>query len=265
MANLKIWRLNPKSIKVERAEKTLKNTANESGVKWCKSYSSVNEMGWWIYSPVDIDITWRGGKIFEHKLLEEWSPLEHQLLKSVSDSNDNVNVEDFCPASGRSHFTFGSVDVGVVQIWTGCIFKTEPGWCLQIRSPINCPPRDFYVMEGILETDWMQYDIWVNLVFTKENETIQIRKNSFPPLAQIIPIRRESVEGDWKIEKDTLINKDDPEDKDVIEYWLQYNHKKFSCGGKQKLNEERNKNSTTFWLERQKHLNKETLEASREI
>lgn len=258
--NLKIWRLNPKGIRLEKAEKTLHGNANEAGVKFCRPYSSCNALGWWVFSPVDLDIIWRGGKIFEHKLLEPWPNVEHDLVNSLTNEKDNVKVDDFCPASGRSHLTIGAVDDGIVQIWTGCIFKTPPGWCLQIRSPINCNPQPYYVMEGILETDWMQYDIWINLVFTEKDKLIQIRKNQWPPLAQLIPTRRESVDGDWQIGSDKNVNREEAEDNEVFEYWMQYNHKKYSCGGRQKLNEVKNKNATTFWLERQKNLDKETLE-----
>lgn len=260
--DLKIWRLNPKSIRLEKAEKTLRGTANTAGVKWCKAYADANSLGYHVFPPVDIDITWHGGKDFEHTILEPWPATEHDIVKSITLKKDNVNPEDFCPASGRTHTSVGAVDNAVAQIWTGCIFKTLPGWCLQVRSPINCEPHPCYhVMEGILETDWMQYDIWLNLVFTKQDELVRIRKDQWPPIAQLIPIKREGVEGSCDIISDKPVNRDEPEDNEVFEYWLQYNHKKFSCGGKQQLGENRTKDSTTFWTERQKNLNKETLEA----
>jgi hypothetical protein len=74
---LNVWRLHPKSVRLERAEKTLKGTANEIAVKWCAPYSKVNQLGWWIYPAVAMDVCWHGGKEFEHKLLQPYLP--HRL------------------------------------------------------------------------------------------------------------------------------------------------------------------------------------------
>jgi len=263
--NLEVWRLHPKGIQLTKAEKTLNGNANEAGVKWCAPYSKINATGWWISPPVDIDIRWLGGTNFEHKLHEEWPHTEHDIVKSLTKDSDNVDPNKFAPIEGRSKFTWGAVESGVCQIWTGCIFKTPPGWCLQVRSPINCPNVDYFVMEGVLETDWMQYDIWINLVFHTPNKWIEFRKNNWPPLAQLIPLRRESVEGPWTISKDEVVNRDTPEANEVFEYWLQYNHKKFGSGGKQQLSQDRTKDSTTFWKERQEAIDKGKFEPKKPV
>lgn len=246
--NLKIWRLHPKGIRLEKAEKTLKGTAHPAGVRFCAPFTIANSQGFWVYPPVDVDfnLTEKG---FEVKELEPWVHTEHELTKSLVKDSDFVNVDDFCPISGRSKFTWGAVEPNVVQIWTGCIFQTEPGWCLHVRSPINFHTPHFQIMEGILETDWMFYDIWINLVVTKKNEWISLRKNQPFPFAQIIPVKRDSLI-DHSIVQDNIVNRQSPESNEIFSYWLQYNAKKFSNGGKQKLNEERTKDSTTFWKER---------------
>ncbi len=254
---LNIWRLHPKGMKFVKAEKTLNGTAHAGGVKFCKPFSSVNSLGWWIFPAVDMDIKW-DGENYEHKLLEPYSNSDHQLVQSLL--HEDAEVEKFCPANGgRSKFTFGSVEPSIVQMWSGCILETPPGWCLQVRSPINFAPQKYHVMEGIIESDWMQYDLWVNLSIDVKNEWINIRKDSWPPIAQIIPIRRESVEGDWKIEKDKILNREDEDANRVFEYWVQYNKQKFCEGGKQWASQDgsRTKDSTTYWRERMKMIGRE--------
>lgn len=256
---IRIYRLHPQGVRFEKAEKTQHGMANPAAVKFCRPFSSCNALGLWLYPPIDFNVKWNGGKDFEHQLLEPWPNTEHDLVKSLVKPSDQVNSNDFCPPQGRSKFTWGSVEEGVMQLWTGCIFKTPPGWCLQLRSPINLYNPDYHVMEGILETDWMQYDIWINVAFHTKNKWIEFRKNQWPPLAQLIPLRRESVDGDWKFEE-TIANRDDPESEEVFKYWLQYNKKKFSQGGKQYLTKDRTKDSTTFFKERQLLLDKTTNE-----
>ncbi len=249
--NLEVWRLHPKGIRLEKAEKTLHNTANQAGVKFCRPFSSANSQGWWIYPPVDFDVILKNGK-FEYQLHDVWTNTEHELVKSLTTEKDKVDINNFCPPEGRSKFTWGSVENNIVQIWTGCIFKTPPGWCLQVRSPINMPNSNYSIMEGIIESDWMQYDIWINISVLKENQLIQFRKDQFPPLAQLVPIRRETCDAPWEISSDLIVNRDNQEGENVFKFWLDYNHKKFEMGGNQYLSKDRKKDATTFHKERKK-------------
>ncbi len=252
---LNIWRLHPSGIRIIPAEKTLNGTAHPEGVKFCGPFTTANKAGFWAFPPADIDICWTG-ESFEHRIISNYSGVDHEFVKQLVQRKDGVNPEDFCPAGGRSKYTWGAVENNIVQIWTGCIFETPPGWGLHIRSPINFPPRSCYVMEGILETDWMQYDIWINLVFTKQGEWIKLRREEWPPLAQLIPVQRSP---EWKINKDQLVNREEEDANRAFEYWIQYNHKKYSSGGKQMLTQERQKDSTTYHKERQRILDKKTL------
>jgi hypothetical protein len=124
--------------------------------------------------------------------------------------------------TGRNKFSWGTVDEGVVQFWTGNIFETPPGWSLHIRSPINFPTKPCHVMEGILETDWMQQDIWANVVFDRKDEWVQFRTDT--PFAQLVPVRRESYAEKWQLSEE-IINRDTPEANRVFEYWTQFNER----------------------------------------
>jgi hypothetical protein len=250
MKNLKIWKVHPKASKVQIAEKTCKGTANLNGVKWCGPYSSVNKMGFWVYAPVDLDFVCEKGE-YKVKMLESFSNEDYFLVKSLERSSDNFEINKWMiKETGRTKFTWGAVEKNVVQIWTGLIFKTPPNWALQIRSPINFPKTNFHVMEGILETDWLQYDIWINLV-CEPDQIISIRKEF--PIAHLIPIPRDSFEDDWKIEENTL-NRNSQEDNFVFEYWVEYNKKKFANGGKQFLTKDGSltKDGTTYFKEKKK-------------
>lgn len=203
-----------------------------------------------MFSPINVDIKWLGGKEFEVRYYEEYDDEDYHLIRKLILPKDNVNVDKWSiEGMGRNKFTFGMVEPAVVQIWTGLIFETPPGWCLHIRSPINFPRTSIQVMEGILETDFMQQDIWVNTVFTQENEWVEFRKDI--PLAQFIPIKRESFSENWTVSSET-VNRNTPEANRVFEYWLNFNEKKFNGNGKQALlpDMSRTKDSTTFFRER---------------
>lgn len=274
--NLKVWRLHPRGARFEKAEKTLHGQAHSGGTKFCRPYSSANQLGWWLFPPVDVDIWYTSEGEMGHEVLEPYTDVEHALVRSMVTDSDNVriqkkhpgppfDIENFCPVSGgRTKFTWNAVEPRVVQIWTGCIFETPPGWGLQIRSPVNCGNPGYHVMEGFLETDWMQYDIWVNLVIDATDQKVEIRKDQWPPLAHIVPMRRESVDADWSMQEEVL-NRDTPEGNRVFEFWTEYNHRKYGMGGNQFLTEERSKDGTTYYKVRREYLDPGTMEPEKEV
>lgn len=265
---LKVYSLHPNSCRIEKADIQLNGYANKEAIKFCGPYKFANQMGYWIYSPVDIDIMWKGGRDFEHVLHGSYDNSDYQIVSNLIKDEDPITNNNvwISPHEGRTKLTFGLVEEGLVQIWTGCIFKTPPNWCLQIRSVVNFPERGFQIMNGILDTDWMFYDIWININFSVKNEWIKIRKDDKTPLAQIIPIPRESYDKNWELSYQQ-VNRDNEEAESVFTYWLKYNQKKFNCGGKQFLSTDGayKKNSGTFFLERQMALCPHFKKPSRKV
>lgn len=253
---LKVWRAHPSAARLVRAEKTLNGTANPGGVRFCGPFTNANAAGWWIFPPVDIDIVWQGGSEFEHELLTPYDDTDGHLVRFLADKADLEHINQWSRTGGRTKFTWGLVDKGVAQIWTGCIFETPPGWGLQIRSPVNFPPRGCHVMEAMLETDWLQYDIWLNLVFDRPGEVVQLRRDEWPPIAQLVPVPRDTCSVRWRMEEET-INRNSPEAERVFRYWLEYNQKKFAGNGTtpvQPSDPPAFKDPTTYYKERKRIL-----------
>lgn len=251
---LKVWRLHPNACRLEPAEKTLQGTANRGAVRFCGPFTKANRSGWWVYPPVDIDITWHGGSEFEHELRTPYDNTDRDLVWFLADEEDREHMTHWSGPEGRTKFTWGLVEPGVVQIWTGCIFETPPGWGLHVRSPVNMPPRAFHVMEAVLETDWLQYDIWLNVAFDRPGEKVEIRRESGEPIAQLVPIRRESYDDRWRM-TDEMVNRNSEDAERVFRYWLDYNRKKFAGTGTHPIPDtDATKDSTTYYKERKRIL-----------
>lgn len=261
--DLKVWRLHPEGCRIAKAEKTVFGTANKAATKWCAPYSQANSLGWHLWPPSDVDIMWKGPKTFEYRHISEYSDYDYHFVRGMLKSTDNADPDKWCIPGGRTKFTWGAADDDVVQIWTGIILQTPPGWCLQIRSPINCElPHRFYnlgaicsVQEGILETDWMQYDLWINLKFHVRNKWVYLRRVQQFPIAQIVPVKRETM-GEWSIQE-SAVNRETPEGEKVFKYWVDYNQRKFASGGKQRLSADDPslvKDSTTYYRKRKEAL-----------
>jgi hypothetical protein len=224
---LKVWRLHPQGCPIAPADRTLRGTANPMATRWCGPFTHANKAGWWLFPPVDVDITWKGGSEFESELLTPYSNADGHLVRFLLlNDSDPVSPEKWLTAhGGRSKFTWGVVEEGVD-----------------------------HVMEAMLETDWLQYDIWINLAFHRPGERVELRRDAWPPLAQLVPVRRDAYEGAWECEEET-VNRNTPEANRVFEYYRDFNEKKFAGNGKQPRTLEDasvTKDSTTYYRERRR-------------
>ncbi|NHC13041.1 DUF6065 family protein [Motilibacter deserti] len=252
---LTVWRLHSGGSAVRPAERSLAGTAHRGGMKFCGPFTNANKSGWWVSSPVDLDITWRGGSDFEWTLHGDYPDTENQLLRFLMLGEQDVHPGRWLP---RSKFSWGMVEAGVVQIWTGCIFSTPPGWGLQVRSPVNTDRQPYSVMEAVLETDWLHTDIWLNVVFHEKDVPVQLRRESWPPLAQLLPVRREAYDERWSLQERTL-DRSTPEGEKVFKFFVDYQERKFAGEGKQPVYRDDptvTKDSTTYY-----RMRKEALEA----
>ena len=78
----------------------------------------------------------------------------------------------------------------MVQIWSGLVARTAPGWSLLVRRPANLPRSLAYeVYEGIVETDRWFGPLFINIRLTRTNVPIEL--NPELPFLQVQPVNRE--------------------------------------------------------------------------
>jgi hypothetical protein len=253
---LKVWRLHPDGVRIEPAERTLGGTANPDALKWCGPYAHANKAGFWVYPPFDIDLVWNGGPSFAHRVIEPVTDAEVDLVRSLQRPDDPEGSREFVRAfGGRTKLEFARVEPNIFQVWTGCMFETPPGWALHLRSPINLgvnPP--YRIQEGILETDWMRYDIWINVIVTEPGLVIRLRRDQSTPLAQLVPVRRESYDQPWEVVEQSFHRDTEEGDRRFLE-WTDYNHKKY-------ITHAPHKDQATYYKERRRHVSRRSSDPS---
>src|SRR2546430_16137196 len=80
---------------------------------------------------------------------------------------------------------------GVVQIWSGYLARTAPGWALLSRGTANIPRTQGYEnFEGIVETDTWFGPLFTNIRLTHSNSTVEFHRR--PPLFQVQSLLRKS-------------------------------------------------------------------------
>ncbi len=248
---VKVWRLHPHGVKLTPADIRLGGEIPADALKYCGPFTNANQAGFYIHSPVDIDVC------YDPNTAERWS---YELLSDYPDDDAQIILE-MMPQEAVKTFLAGGIFYGprrklrfspveqqpgpnVLMIWTGCIFQTPPGWGMWLRSPINREyDTAFRVEEGILETDWLPYDVWLNLRFHRYGEVAHIRRDG-PPLAQIVPVPRRVFEPRWSLQ-DQMVTEGGEEGQAAFNRWLAYNQKKYGTT-------ERPKDSSTYHRERKR-------------
>ncbi|MBS1955558.1 MAG: hypothetical protein JST89_15355 [Cyanobacteria bacterium SZAS-4] len=219
---IRVWRLHPEGAKITPADKSLMGDAPTGALRWCGPFTHANAYGFWVYPPLDIDIIWHGGRSFEYEIIHGYSHADYDHMHGLQQPGDSYQY------GPREKIDAGTVFEGIFSIWTGCAFQTPPGWALMIRSVINKPVSPvFKIQEGILETDWLAYDIWMNLQFVQQNKKVSLRRgNVASPIAQIVPVPRQAYDSPWEL-TESMMERSTPEGEKFYQSWAAYNYKKW--------------------------------------
>ncbi|HEY0184733.1 MAG TPA: DUF6065 family protein [Rhodopila sp.] len=175
----------------ERADRAAAGTLPTRAYRYCDAVTSAAGYGWWIFSPMDLQVIWDGHDIFWHfEGAHDWMPLSPAAqFPDFSQAFDGVapkTLEGCAPP-----FLTALPEPGVLQIWTGLMARTAPGWSLLVRPPVNLPnPGGYSLYEGIVETDRWFGPLFTNLRLTRTHKPVHLRANF--PLLQVQPLPREA-------------------------------------------------------------------------
>ena len=117
----------------------------------------------------------------------DWLPLKATQFPGFRDHFDAIaphEIREYSPP-----FVSALQEPGLVQLWTGLVVRTAPGWSLLVRPPANMPRTGMYeLFEGIIETDRWFGPLVTNIRLTKTNTPIEF--NPDYPLLQVQPLPR---------------------------------------------------------------------------
>jgi hypothetical protein len=157
--------------------------------QYCEAVTSATAFGWWVFSPIDQEFLWDGHGIWWRcDEVPEWLPL--QPARQFPDYLHAFDREAPEAMQGCAPpFLTALQEPGCLQMWTGLVAHTAPGWHLLVRSMPNLEQAGgIALFEGIIETDHWFGPLFINLRFTRSDTPIRIRHDY--PLAQVSPLLR---------------------------------------------------------------------------
>jgi Family of unknown function (DUF6065) len=133
----------------------------------CLPLRIASQAGWFVLNSSALRVTWNGGN--------QKSDIEIESL-----DGKQVNF-------ASSHFGSG------ILTWNlPFLFRTPPGYNLQVRGPANWPKDGASALEGIVETDWLESTFTMNWKLTRADLPVVFEADE--PICMIVPQRRGELE-----------------------------------------------------------------------
>jgi len=169
----------------------------------CLPMTIANQNGWVIPSPCNIKAVWFGGE--SRDSMHFWLDKEYNVPKPWV----------------KCHFVGG-----VITFEFDFIIKTNPGVNLLVRGAPNFFIDGVHPLEGVVETDWLNYSFTMNWRVTTPNKMIYFNKGD--PICFIQPIPHNYAES-FNFDIDFLSNNPDLQEK-----FTAYNTSRYQFSGDKK-------------------------------
>lgn len=171
-----------------RADRSVGGTLPVRALRYCEPVSAASAFGWHVFLPRRFQLLWDGNEVFWRMAgLPDFQPLRSVHYPDFEDTFDAIapeHVRGFAPA-----FLSASVQAGTVQVWSGSMARTAPGWSLLVRPVANLPrPSGYELYEGIIETDEWLGPLFTNVRLTRTGVPIEFDDDV--PFMQVQPLRK---------------------------------------------------------------------------
>ena len=184
----------PNANPPRRADKSVGGVIPARALRYCEAITSASAFGWYVFLPIAFKVVWDGHEmLWTHDRTDEWQPLTRDAVQypefsEVFDRTAPPSARGFLPS-----FLTPSIQPGGLQIWTGCIAKTAPGWSLLVRGVANLPHSlSYQMLEGIIETDHWFGPLFDNVRILKTDTPVEFRSDA--PFLQVQPVRKDLYE-----------------------------------------------------------------------
>lgn len=169
----------------------------------CLPMTIANQNGWIIECPCDIQAVWFGGQ--DRRAMHFWLDPKYNVQSPWV----------------KCHFVGG-----VITFEFDFMIRTNPGVNLLIRGAPNFFVDGAHPLEGVVESDWLNYSFTMNWRVTEPNKVIKFKKGD--PICFIQPIPHNYAET-FQFDIDFLEN-----DKDLHQKFHAYNDSRYKFSGDKK-------------------------------
>ena len=186
---VRFHRILPSGLKPRRALPDAAGNLPVSGYRYCEPVRLASSFGYYVFLPMSFQVIWDGGQdgIWSYDNGATWYPLSEAAFPDSMAAWDAV-APDYCRGVCPPFITLNETP-GMMQVWTGWMAQTAPGFSLLVRGPANLPRNGGYeVFEGLIETDRWFGPLFVNVRLTRSDAPIMFHASR--PFLQVQPQHR---------------------------------------------------------------------------
>jgi hypothetical protein len=184
-------RLIPTARLPQRADRSAAGMLPTRAFRYCEPSTSASGFGYYIFPAMDFSLRFDGYDVlWTYPGVSEWFPIPK--LGAVQYPGFRDYFASVAPPECAEYAPplMGVLqEPGFMQMWTGLVARTAPGWSLLVRSPANFGrPGGYEPFEGVIETDHWFGPLITNLRLIKTDTPIDFRQEH--PMLQVQPIPR---------------------------------------------------------------------------
>ncbi len=197
----RFYRVIPGAPEPQRADRSADGTLPMIAYRYCEAIACASAFGWYLFPPLNFSLVWDGREIgWTYEGADDWYPLRNTLPPNFEGAFAKIAPEGLADLA-PSFLAQGKLP-GVVQIWSGYLASTAPGWALLSRGVANVhktrPFEDhealvdtpiFENYEGIVETNSWFGPLFTNVRLMRTNSPVDFHVHR--PFFQVQPLLRE--------------------------------------------------------------------------
>src|SRR3954465_15303677 len=143
------YRMIPGVPSPQRADRSAGGMLPTRAFRYCDPVTTASAFGWYVFPPFAFSISFDGTNVkWTFGSAKKWHSLgaaQFPNFESYFNKHAPRDLKGFAPP-----FIMAFPEPGFVQIWSGLIARTKPGWSLLVRPVPNFPRALGYdVFEGI--------------------------------------------------------------------------------------------------------------------
>jgi hypothetical protein len=194
------FRMIPDCPPPQRADRSAGGMLPTRAFRYCDPVTTASAFGWYVFPPFAFSLQFDGTNIkWTFGTGEQWYSLgtaQYPDFAQYFDEHAPDDLKGYSPP-----FITAFPEPGYVQIWSGLIARTKPGWSLLIRPVPNFPRSLSYeLFEGIVETDSWFGPLFTNLRLKKTDYEGRLL-DDFNVVAEM----KDWSGADWDSYRDTVV------------------------------------------------------------
>lgn len=189
------------------ARAVLRDLLPAKAVRWCTPVTAASSFGWVLFAPAAFAVRWMedrleftlvdaDGALGPWQVLGAGRPGQHpgtQAALAAVPAHRSAELADCLDEEGVPLVDPNPADPRELQVVSGVLARTAPGWATLVRPVPNLPltPTSHDVVEGIVETAWYGNTLPVMVRLRTPGEVVRFSPRS--PLAVVQPVALASL------------------------------------------------------------------------